>query len=180
MDVEALRLVEVLAFGLAAFSFFAAGAFLVVVVLALVVEAFLGTAAFSFLGAFGLVSELFWECVSSDRGLDSINLSESRTLVAEASLGGEAFLGAASFLASFTGPEAPTWISNISTGNTLMQHILFNVVQTQVADQDRRSLDHGRYKIVARGPSANRDHLGSTYPWAERSHPSRHQCGAPC
>lgn len=59
VEDDALRLVEVLAFGLAAFSFFAAGAFLVVLVLALVAVAvaFFGAVAdFSF---FGLVSALF-------------------------------------------------------------------------------------------------------------------------
>ena len=57
VDVEALRLVEVLAFGLADFSFLAAGAFFVVVLFALVAVVFLGAAAF--LVAFGLASTLF-------------------------------------------------------------------------------------------------------------------------
>ena len=56
-----LRLVEVLAFGLATFSFLAAGTFFaVVVVFVLVVVVFFGAAVF-----LGLASEVFWRSVNT-------------------------------------------------------------------------------------------------------------------
>ena len=103
VEVDALRLVEVLAFGLALFSFFTAGAFLVVEVLVLVAVVFFGAAVFSFFGALVLVSELFCGRVSQ---IFELYVSRTHTFAA-ASFGGEGLLGADSFFASLTGPEVP-------------------------------------------------------------------------
>ena len=94
-----LRLVEVLALGLADFSFFAAGAFFVVVAFVFVATCFFGAAAF-----LGLASAGVFYNLSGAKPI--LTVETGHTLVV--AVGDVAFLGAASFLASFTGPEVPT------------------------------------------------------------------------